>query len=443
VELQWADPAYARFLHRLGSMARVIVYDKRGAGLSGRLPEAPTVEDHARDLDVLLATAARGRAVVLGFSDGSPAAGLFVASHPDRCLALILCASWAKTRGEDELVARVQASTRPFRESWGEGNGLAVFAPSLARSRVNRANYAVFERASLRAEDVQGIAERSMDVDVSEAFRRVAVPTLVLHRSDDFIPIEAGRHAASLIPHARFVELVGGDHVPFAGDTTPLILEVERFVRQVTEQPKVPPSRVAVLFTDIVGSTERLQQLGDERWRDVVGIHDDLSRQTIADHGGTAVKSTGDGWLATFAAAPDAVRAAWTLGQQVQRLGLEVRAGIHCGPVESVPGDVVGETVHTAARIAAVAGADEVLVSEEAAALCAGAEMSFEPAGRHVLKGLPQPWDLLRLSGDPGERDPVVVEPAPPLRGADRVAVRVASRMPAVTRTVTQLASRW
>ncbi|MDT5328220.1 MAG: hypothetical protein QOF25_5372, partial [Mycobacterium sp.] len=381
VDLQWADPAYARFLDRLGSFARVIVYDKRGVGRSDPVRRVPTLEEHVADLRAVTSAAGSSRAVILGFSNGSPVAGLYAATYPERCLALIMCSSFARTKGREDIVARVADRSAKMLDHWGEGYGLEVFAPSLAGSRLNRTNYALFERAALRPEMARALSHAGESIDVSAALGTLDMPALVLHRRGDFIPFEAGEEVASLIAHARFVELEGSDHVPFAGDTNALLTEIEHFVRGVTENPRMPPLVAAVLFTDIVGSTERAVEVGDRRWREMIDAHDALSRAEIERHGGTAIKSTGDGWLARFDSPPQAVRAGWAISQQVERVGLGLRAGIHVGPVEVVGDDVRGITVHAAARVAALATNGQLLVSAAVVDLCAGAGIDFGDAG--------------------------------------------------------------
>ena len=441
IDLQWADPAYARFLDRLGSFARVIVYDKRGVGRSDPVARVPTLEEHVADIGAVTTAAGSARAVVLGFSNGAPAAGLYAATHPERCLALVMCASFARTRGRPDVVQRVNEASARMLDSWGEGHGLEVFAPSLAGSRLNRTNYALFERAALRPEMARALARDAESIDISAALRSIEMPALVLHRRDDFIPFEAGEEVASLIPRARFVALDGSDHVPFAGDTNALVTEIEDFVRGVTENPRQPTPVTAVLFTDIVGSTERAVEVGDRRWREMVDAHDVLSRAEIARHGGNAVKSTGDGWLATFDAPPQAVRAGWAISQQVERVGLALRAGVHAGPVEIVGDDVRGITVHAAARVAACAEAGQLVVSAVVADLCTGTAITFRDAGEHRLKGLPGTWSLAVLDGDPGEfeQDQHNGE-GPELTVPDRALVGFARRLPAVARVMGRMA---
>jgi pimeloyl-ACP methyl ester carboxylesterase len=440
VELQWADPLYARFLGRLGSLVRVIVYDKRGVGVSDPVDRAPTLEEDVADLLAVTAAAGSGSAIVLGFSNGSPAAALYAATYPDRCRGLIMCSSFARTRGRADLVAKVAARSRRMIDEWGQGYGLEVFAPSLAGSRLNRTNYALFERAALRPEMARAFAEASRDIDVSGALASVKAPALVLHRRGDFIPFEAGQEVAALLPHAQFVELEGSDHVPFAGDSGALLDAVEDFVRSLTEQPRAATPTATILFTDIVGSTQRASEVGDRRWRELIEAHDELSRAEIGRHDGVAVKSTGDGWLSSFASPPQAVRAAWAISEQMPRLGLEVRAGAHAGPVEHVDGDVRGLTVHGAARVAAAAGAGRVLVSDVVADRCAGAEMKFEPRPPVALKGLPGTWVLHELVGDPGEAQRTEPAEGPVLGTGDRALVALASRVPALPRTISRLA---
>lgn len=441
VDLQWADPSYARFLHRLGELARVVTYDKRGVGASDPIPGPPTLEQHVTDLLAVLEAADVDRAVVLGFSDGSPVASVFAATYPARCTGLVLCASFARLAEDDARLAQARARTAAMVAQWGQGGGLDVLAPSLAASRLNRANFALFERASLHPTMAAMLFEASRHLDVTGVLPLIDVPTLVLHRAGDYIPIEAGREVAARIPGARFVELTGSDHVPFAGDSHALLLEIESFLRAILEQPRPTASTKAVLFTDIVESTAQVAAVGDRRWREMIEAHDALSRSEIERHGGWAVKSTGDGWLAAFDGPAAAVRAGWAISEQVRRVGLETRAGVHVGPVEEAGNDLRGLTVHVAARVAAMAGAGQVLVSQAVRALLASTGFELSSHGEVELKGIPGRWELFALVGEPAEPAAhSALGIAPGLGRVDRAAVGVARRYPALPRAVGRLA---
>ena len=403
VEMQWLDPLFERFLRRLGSFARVVIYDKRGVGRSDPVSSRPTVEQHVSDLQRVLGAVGSKSAVILGYSDGAPTALTYAAAFPHRVHGLVLVAPFASTGRHPDLIARADARCQPFLEHWGEGLTLDVIAPSLAGSRLNRSNFALFERACASPEGVRCIAGRPRDIDVSTVLPSISVPTLVLHRRDDFVPMELGRDIADGIPGARFVELTGGDHTPFSGDPTSVLVHIEEFVSEVAQTPMTQQEEsMAVVFTDIVESSEHVVSLGDRRWRELVSAHDELTRVAAQQHGGEALESTGDGWLTVFPTAPAAVRFAWRVGSDMARVGLSVRAGVHAGLVQKNGGDVRGLTVHAAARLAAKATADEVLASTTVVGLCVDAGMTWATAGDVTLKGLPGTWTLHRPGMDAG-----------------------------------------
>jgi class 3 adenylate cyclase len=447
LELGWADPLYARFLRRLSSSARLILFDKPGTGMSDGVSRALSIAERVELIRSVMNAAASERAVLFGFSDGATAALTFAATCPQRCSALILygaiAADSATTAQQPVFPPQTEERIRDAIDRWGEGRSLALFAPSLAESPLNRRGFALFERASATRELMVQMAEMARTADVRHLATLITVPTLVLHRRDDFVPVAGARHLASLIPDAQFVELEGVDHVPYAGDANALLVEVERFLGFGGSRA----GRVAatLLFTDIVASTQRLVALGDDRWRELLGTHDDLARSEITRHDGRFVKHTGDGIVATFDGAANAVCCAWAIREQVRRLDLEIRAGAHSGEYEIVGGDVGGLAVHTAARVLGAAGSGEVLVSAATRELLLGSGITLEPRGPYDLKGLPGTQELFALSGD-ADTDELALVNAPSaadqLGPGDRVQVAVARRAPALVRSLQRAAVR-
>lgn len=438
IELQWADPAYARFLANLGRFATVTIYDKRGGGCSSGVDRAPTLEDHVRDLGRVIDSTQADKVVLLGFSNGGAIAMSYAAAHPERLLGLVLCSSFARVEGHEELVAKAdEAMFGRLRDRWGEGAGIEFAAPSLAGSKLARRNYATFERAAMHPEMLLAVVEEIRTWDITPVLGLIEAPTLVLHRHGDVtVPIAASREVAARIGGARFVGLDGGDHVPYLGDSTVVLGEIEDFVREVAEDPAPALPQRTVLFTDLVGSTVRASAAGDSRWRQLREAHDDLTRSEVERHGGRAVKSTGDGWLAVFDEAPDAVRAASAVVQQVRRLDLEVRAGAHTGPVDELDdGDLVGLTVHVAARVVALAGPSQVLLTDAVRGRLA-TSASVEPRGVVDLKGVPGRWALHTVVGEVDELPPMHADPTlePVLDGSTRVVVTLGRRMLAPAR---------
>jgi pimeloyl-ACP methyl ester carboxylesterase len=440
-DLQWGDPLFARFLRRMGSFSRVVLYDRRGIGMSDATTVRPSIDQHIADLDRVRTAAGVDRAVVLGFSDGSPIAMLYAATFPHLVRALLLVEAYATWKQRPDLALKTAAKCQPFLDRWGEGLTLDVLAPSLAGSRLNRSNFALFERACMTRETALDLNSREAEIDVFDVLPTISAPTLVLHRRDDVVPIEMGRDVAAAIPGARFVELEGGDHVPFAGDPTAMLDRIEDFVGQIAGVPPPEQEQVAVVFTDIVNSTPQVVELGDRRWRELVASHDDLTLAAAEAEGGFGLESTGDGWRVVFATPPAAVRFAWRTKAAVTRLGLSIRAGVHAGGVHRVGDDIRGLTVNAAARIAARAGAGEVLASSEVVRLCVDAGVQWADAGSLALKGLPGEWSLHRVSAEP---EWVRAEPAPAnapvLALTDRTLVSVARLLPPVARTFGRLA---
>ena len=438
IELQWADPAYSRFLANLGRFATVTIYDKRGGGCSTGVDRAPTLEEHVRDLGSIVDSTESDKVVVLGFSNGGAIAMSYAAAHPERLLGLVLCSSFARVEGYEELIARAdEALLGRLRNHWGEGAGIDFAAPSLARSKLARRNYATFERAAMHPEMVGAMAEETRRWDITPVLGLIEAPTLVMHRNGDLtVPIAASREVADRIAGARFVELDGGDHVPYLGDSSVVLGEVERFVREVADDPAPALRQQTVLFTDLVDSTVRASTVGDARWRQLREAHDDLTRAEVDRHHGRAVKSTGDGWLAVFDEAPDAARAASAIVQQVRRLELEVRAGLHAGPVDELDdGDLVGITVHVAARVTARAGPGEVLLTEAVRGRLATAA-SVEPRGVAELKGVPGSWTLYGFGDEVDELPPMRPDPTfePKVDVPTKVVVTLGRRMLAPAR---------
>jgi pimeloyl-ACP methyl ester carboxylesterase len=432
IELQWADAAYARYLSSLGKVARVTLYDKRGGGGSSPVHRAPTLEEHIADLGRVVDDASDRPVVVLGFSNGGAIAMSFAAAHPERVAGLVLCSSFARVEGFEDLTRAADEVAFGLMQRWGEGAALDLMSPSLAGSKLARRNVGLFERAALHPDMVRGLAAETRTWDITPVLPLISAPTLVLHRTNDaMVPLAASREVASRISGARFVELDGGDHLPYLGDATRVLVEVEAFIREVAGTPAPPRPVTTVLFTDLVGSTDHAVTAGDARWRAMREAHDDLTRAEVARHGGRAVKSTGDGWLAAFPEAPSAVRAASDVIQQVRRLGLEVRAGAHAGEVDVLDdGDLSGLTVHVAARVAAVGGPGEVVLTEAVRGRLASS-VPLRPWGVAELKGVPGSWPLHALDGEVDPIEPSAADSslAPRLGATDRVMVAVARRV--------------
>jgi pimeloyl-ACP methyl ester carboxylesterase len=405
LELLWDHPRVARSLDRLGSFCRVINFDKRGTGLSDRVPvdRLPTLEQRMDDVRAVMDAAGSERAVLFGHSEGGPMCALFAAAYPQRAEALIMYGSFAVRRRDSDYP---WAPTREEREQHiqtvKDGWGGVVHLPDLAPGTVGDDQFSSwwvrFLRSSASPAAAVALTSMNSDVDVRAVLPTIRIPTLIIHRSGDRrADVRGARWMAEQIPGARYVELPGDDHLIWA-DPDPILELVEEFVTGVPAA-EVPERVLAtVLFTDIVGSTETAAALGDDVWRRTLDRHDEIVRRYLSRYRGREVKSTGDGFVAVFDGPARAVRCAQAIVDAVVALGLQVRAGVHTGEVEPRGEDIGGVAVHVGARIAALASAGEVLTSRTVKDLVAGSGIAFANRGTFDLKGVPGEWELYAAS---------------------------------------------
>jgi pimeloyl-ACP methyl ester carboxylesterase len=405
IETLWEEPTLARFLRRIASFSRLILFDKRGVGLSDRVPDAdlPTLETRMDDARVVMDAVGSERAVLFGISEGGPMAMLFAATHPDRTIALLLfgtSADWTLGASSD---ADFEAALAEEDREWGTieyaRKELRTWAaPSLADDDRAAEWLASYMRRSASPGAAIALARMNRGMDVSAALPAIHVPTLVMARTGDRdFPVADVRETAAAIPGARLVELPGDDHFFWVGDSERVLAEVQRFVKTVgDEEAELDRVLATVLFTDIVGSTERAARLGDRGWRELVEAHDVRLRSLFQRFRGREVDAAGDGFLVTFDGPIRAVRCALTASEAVRDLGLEIRTGLHTGEVELSGDDVRGIAVHVGARVASLAGPSEVLVTSTVKELVAGSALTFEDRGEHALKGVPGEWRVYR-----------------------------------------------
>ncbi|MFL5898146.1 MAG: adenylate/guanylate cyclase domain-containing protein [Solirubrobacterales bacterium] len=403
VELFWDDPSVARFLRRLTSFARVVIWDKRGQGLSDRTGRPPTLEDSMDDLESVISAAGLERPAIFGISEGGPMSTLFAATHPERVSSLVLYGTYARMLKAPDFPQGIPPEGLErwgeiVKRDWGGPLGVNIWAPSAQGDADFERWWSRLLRYGTSPSGALALMDLYREIDVRGVLPAIDVPTLVLQRRDDRISLVGqGRYLAEAIPAAKYVELEGADHLPVAGDQDALLDEVEEFLvgsRRATESER---ALATILFTDIVDSTERAAALGDRAWRQLLERHDAIVRRQLSLHRGREVKTMGDGFLATFDGPARAIRCARALQGEVARLGLEVRAGIHTGEVELIGDDVGGMAVNIGARIGALAGPGEVLVSSTVRELVVGSGLEFADRGARALKGAPGEWRLFAV----------------------------------------------
>jgi class 3 adenylate cyclase len=403
LDIDWDGPGNSHFLRRLASFSRLIRFDKRGTGLSDRPGGLPDLETRMDDVRAVMDAVGSERAALLGYSEGGPMSVLFAATYPERTAALVLYGTYAKRHEPDDdypwVATREErlAYADEIERGWGEEADLGTMAPNADESLVR------WWRARARASASPGAAKAlilmNSQIDVRDVLPAVQAPTLVLHRAGDRDSrLEEGRYIADRIPGARFVELEGEDHVPFINPDQ-IVDEVEEFLTGVRRGPEPDRVLATVLFTDIVGSTERATEVGDRAWRDLLERHHAVVRTALARFQGREVDTAGDGFLATFDGPARAIRCAGAIRSSVRDLGLEVRSGLHTGECELLGDKVAGVAVHTGARVAALARPGEILVSRTVKDLVAGSGIDFEERGEHELKGVPGEWQLYAVTG--------------------------------------------
>lgn len=400
VEHLWAEPRIAAFFERLAHFSRLILFDRRGTGLSDPIASTTTLEDQMEDVTAVLDAVGSKQTALFAQAEGAPMAMLYAATHPERTRALVLYAGMARMTGTDGYEWPGTPEERERRVAdifarWGTGERLALIAPSVADDVALHRWFARLERLSASPGSLKLLFDIAGETDVRGVLPSIAVPTLVLHRREDpAIDVRHSRYLAEHIPGARYVELEGSDNLLVVGDSDRILAEVERFLTGAHTPPEPDRVLATVMFTDIVGSTETAARLGDRAWRELLARHDELSRAQVARYRGRAVKSLGDGWLATFDGPARAIRCAIELRDAVRELGVELRAGLHTGECEAMGDDVGGLAVHIGARVGALAAPREVLVSNTVKDLVVGSGIDFADRGEHALKGVPGTWRL-------------------------------------------------
>jgi pimeloyl-ACP methyl ester carboxylesterase len=472
VELFWAMPEFKAFFDQLATFCRVLLFDKAGVGLSDPIPKVRLLEERAAEIEAVMDAVGFGKPVLFAMSEGGPQAIVFAAKRPERTRALILYGSLAFAAGGswDDLdldpgelrardlgelgeeytpstkqIASLQEMGRAGRGAWGSGAAAKVFFPSIRSVR----QLAMFERMCASPGMFRASAESVFRIDVRPILPTITAPTLVIHARDDIMPVQYGRYLADHIPGARYLEVEGTAHAPWVTEPDRILTEIEEFLTgSHAAPPQTHRALRTVLFTDMVASTQRAADTGDQRWRAVLHRFGEITTDLTERFGGTVVKSTGDGHLATFDGPTQAIRCAEALRADAEALGIEIRAGIHTGECELLDADIGGLAVHIAARILGQAGAGDILVSRTVRDLVVGSGTGFEDRGSVELRGVPGSWQLLAVDRDgPRAGSPeakLASMPTPgrwtAMRRSDRAVEAMARRAPWILRGMARLA---
>jgi pimeloyl-ACP methyl ester carboxylesterase len=402
IENYWDEPHFARSLSKLSTFCRVVLFDKRGTGLSDRVAHQPHMDERMDDLRAVMDAVGIERANLFGISEGGSLATLFAATHPERTQSLVLYGSFARFRHWIATDQAWDALMKYMDEAWGSGKSLPAFAPSKANDPAIQQWWGKFERLGASPSAAIALMRMNREIDISGILHSIRVPALIVHRSEDaLVSVEGGRELAAGIPGARLVEIPGADHLFFLDDDASdrMLAEMEEFLTGARSAPVVDRVLATVVFEDIVDSTKRADAHGDRAWRDLLESHDRTVRRELSRFRGREVKSLGDGFLATFDGPARAIHCANAIRDSLRGFDVPVRIGLHTGEVELAENDVRGIAVHIASRVAQLGGADDVLVSRTVKDLVAGSGIKFEDFGAHALKGIPEPWQVFRAVG--------------------------------------------
>ncbi len=406
VEENWNEPGYARFLRRLASFSRLILFDKRGTGLSDRVADVPTLEQRIEDVQAVMAAVGSEQAALFGSTEGAAICALFAATYPERTRALIMYGAYAKRiRSHDYPwgpdVDERQAFYDSIKRDWGGPAGINELARDAQYNERFRQWWAGYLRRSSSPGAALALTRWNSEIDIRRVLSSIRVPTLVLHRVDDpLCPVEGGRYIAANIPNASFVEAPGADHLPFVGDIDALLDPVQEFLTGAPPAVEIDRVLTTILVIDIVGSTGHATELGDLRWRSLLERYRMVVRQEFERFRGDERNVTGDGFVATFDGPARAIHCARAIVQAARPLGIEARAGLHTGECTLTGNELDGIAVHIAARVMAFASASEIVVSGVVKDLVAGSNLGFSNRGRHTLRGVPGIWQLFTVDMD-------------------------------------------
>lgn len=407
LDMMWEDPYQARFLHRLSQFSRLIMFDKRGVGLSDRvsIEHLPTMEQRMDDVRAVMDSVGCEEAYLFGHSEGAVLSTLFAATYPERTLGLMLYGGYAakSVRADYPWAPSPEAQAKRLDlvlNHWPDGVGIEARAPSMIGNQAFFDGFVKYARSAASPAAAHALALMNDQIDIRDILGSVAVPTLIVHRTGDrSTPIEGARYMAERMPDAVLVELGGEDHLPWTDDSESILSELEEFVTGTRPEREVTRVLSTVLFTDIVDSTVQAVEMGDHGWRRLLDQHDALCRKQIEHHRGRLIKTTGDGILATFDGPARAIRCGQAIALGARDLEIEIRAGLHTGEIELRDDDIGGVAVHFASRVMGFAGSGEVVVSRTVKDLVAGSGLVFTSIGEQSLKGIPGVWELFSVQG--------------------------------------------
>lgn len=400
IEYMWEEPSLSNFLQRLASFSRLILFDKRGTGLSDKVSQLPTLELRMDDLRSVMDAAGSERAAIFGISEGGPMSAVFAATYPKRISHLILYGSYAKRIWAPDYPWAPTPEERQkwfdiLSHDWGGIVDLDILAPSAMNDERFKKWWAAYLRRSASPADALTLAKMNTELDIRHVLPVIQVPTLIMHRKDDKdIDIGGSRYLASQIRGAKMVELTGDDHIIWVGDTHRLLDEIEMFITGTLHEQEPERILATLLFTDIVSSTETATSLGDQRWHYLLNQHNEIVRKELTRYRGKEITTTGDGFLATFDGPARAIRCACAIRDVLKQAGLTIRAGLHTGEIKLMEDNIGGIAVHICSRVMTKAADGEVLITSTVKDLVAGSGIHFESGGKHQLKGITGEWEL-------------------------------------------------
>ena len=403
IEIFWEEPNAVRFLRRLSSFSRLILFDKRGTGLSDKVCYTPTLEERMEDVRTVMDAVNSKRAALVGYSEGGPMCSLFAATYPERTLSLIMIGSFArriKTADYPYGISpeKYELFINQIEKKWGEAVGLESRAPSFADDPLFRNWWARFLRLSASPATAIALTRMNREIDVRKILPAIKVPTLILHaENDDVVNIEEGRYIAESIDGAQFFKVPSVDHLPWVGAPDIILARIEEFVAGSITASETNRSLYTVMFTDIVTSTELIAKSGDRKWNDILEAHNMAIRHEIAVYSGREIDNAGDGFFIAFDGPARAIHCASSIRKALRTINLSVRIGVHIGECESIDNKLSGIAVHIGSRISTMAKKNQIWVSQTVKDLVAGSGIIFEDMGLHDLKGVPDKWHLYQV----------------------------------------------